>query len=403
MHKALTRQLRRALGLDDEAGVAAFLAGTERLAQDGAASGVAQGLAGLGELLRRVDATYAQYDDDLALRTRSLDLSSEELLQANAKLERELSRLERAEKALRLSASVFAGAQEGILITDADNAIVDVNAAFSRIAGYAREEVLHRNPRLLGARHHGREFYAAMWRAITQDGHWQGEMWNRRRGAAPYLARLTISVVKDEQGRITHHIGVLSDITLERQQHEQLERAAHYDALTGVPNRILLADRLCQAIAQTQRNRDLLAVCYLDLDGFKPINDTWGHAAGDRLLLQVAERLRLCLRGGDTVARLGGDEFALLLLGLGGRAECEAALQRVLEALAQPVNLDGQWVAVTASIGVSLYPEDDADADTLLRHADQAMYRAKQGGRNRYHLFAAAEMARLRDEDAGLA
>lgn len=391
MHKALARQLRRTLGLDDEAGVAAFLAAAERLAQGGADAGAARALAGLGELLLRVEATYEQYDRDLALRTRSLDLSSEELLQANAKLQRELSSLERAEKALRLAASVFAGAQEGILITDADNAVVDVNAAFSRIAGYARDEVLHRNPRLLGAHHHGREFYAAMWQAITADGHWQGEMWNRRRGGEPYLARLTISVVRDEQGRVTHHIGVLSDITLERKQQEQLERAAHYDALTGVPNRTLFADRLQQAIAQAQRNGDLLAVCYLDLDGFKPINDTWGHAAGDRLLLQLAERLRLCLRGGDTVARLGGDEFVLLLLGLGGLAECETALQRVLDTLAQPVNLDGQSVAVTASIGVSLYPQDDADADTLLRHADQAMYQAKQGGRNRYHVFAAAE------------
>ena len=397
MHKALARQLRRTLGVDDESRLADFLAAAARLAP-AADPAVARGLAGLGELLQRVDATYEEHDCDLALRTRSLDLSSEELREANRKLQRELASLAQAEKALRLAASVFGGAQEGILITDADNVIVDVNAAFTRIAGFTRAEVLQRNPKVLAADYPGGEFYAAMWQSLVGEGHWQGEVWNRRRDGERYLARLTISVVRDELGRLTHYVGVLSDITQERRQHEQLERAAHYDALTGVPNRVLLADRMRQAIAQTQRKGDLLAVCYLDIDGFKPINDNFGHEAGDSLLLQMAERLRLCVRGGDTVARLGGDEFVLLLLGLRDLAECERALQRVLAALCQPMHLDGQCVAVTASIGVSVYPDDDADPDTLLRRADQAMYQAKQGGKNRYRLFDSADSRRARQQ-----
>jgi diguanylate cyclase (GGDEF)-like protein len=189
---------------------------------------------------------------------------------------------------------------------------------------------------------------------------------------------------------------IFTDISDRKRQAQQLERMAHYDALTQLPNRVLLADRVRLAIDRAERAGDLLAVCYMDLDGFKPINDSHGHDVGDRLLVEVADRLRGCLRGGDTVARLGGDEFALLLSGLGNIAECEKALDRILAAIREPFALAGRSCAISASVGVTLYPIDQADPDTLLRHADLAMYMAKQAGRNRFHLFDAEHDRRAR-------
>jgi diguanylate cyclase (GGDEF)-like protein len=191
----------------------------------------------------------------------------------------------------------------------------------------------------------------------------------------------------DWNGPAAH--SVVTDVTEIKRAEEKLERNAHFDALTGIPNRVLLADRLRQGLVQTGRSGRLMAICYLDLDGFKPINDTWGHEAGDRLLVEMAERLQFCLRGGDTVARLGGDEFVVLLLDLERIDECERALQRVLEAIAHPVVVGSQMVSVSASIGFSIYPFDSEDPDVLLRQADQAMYLAKESGRNRYRLFEA--------------
>jgi diguanylate cyclase (GGDEF)-like protein/PAS domain S-box-containing protein len=298
----------------------------------------------------------------------------------------DVTRQREVEARLRLAASVFAFTQDGICITDAQERILDVNPRFCDLTGYRAEEVLGKTPRILKSGHQPPEFYAAMWQTVRSQGHWQGEVWNRRRDGQLYAERLTISAVTDGRGAVSHYVGVLSDITAEKAHKDQLERIAHYDVLTGIPNRALLADRMLQAIAQTQRTRTLLAVCYLDLDGFKPINDSYGHDAGDHLLVVVAERLRACLRGGDTVARLGGDEFVLLLLGLEALEECRVALDRILEAVQRPVSIGSGQVTVSASIGVTLYPQDDGDADTLLRHADMAMYRAKQLGKNRYYL-----------------
>jgi diguanylate cyclase (GGDEF)-like protein/PAS domain S-box-containing protein len=302
---------------------------------------------------------------------------------------RDISERQQAEKGLRLAASVFDSAQEGIVITDAGNHIIDVNAAFVRITGYTRAEVLHQTPRILRSGHHDPAFFDAMWESIVRAGYWQGEVWNRRKDGALYAQRLTVSAVRDSDGQLTHYVGIIADITLEKRQQELLEHSAHYDALTGLPNRVLLADRMRQAMAQTQRSHTLLGVCYIDLDGFKPINDRLGHAVGDRVLLEVANRFKECLRGGDTAARVGGDEFVLLLLGLAHEDECGQILTRILEAVAQPLGLADDDGVVTASIGVTFYPSDDADADTLLRHADQAMYQAKQAGKNRFCLYTA--------------
>jgi len=298
-------------------------------------------------------------------------------------------RLKENEARLRLAAGVFEDAQEGILITDPDCRIVEVNAMVSQLTGYSREELIGQTPRLLRSDRQPPEFYSQLWQTLLSQGVWRGELWNKAKNGRLYAQRTSISAIRDEAGRLTHYVGLFSDVTQLKENQHQLERMAYYDALTGLPNRVLLADRLNQAIAQNRRHFQKLAVCYLDLDDFKPINDTWGHAAGDRLLVEVSRRLSECVRQGDTVSRLGGDEFVILLSELDNLRECEQALERISEALRQPLHMgNGDASAcVSASIGVALYPADGIDPDTLLRHADQAMYAAKQAGRNRYHLF----------------
>ncbi len=299
----------------------------------------------------------------------------------------DISERKQSEDRLRLAASVFATSHEGILISDPQNRIIDVNPAFTQLTGYTREEALGRNPGFLSDGREGREFYAEMWRSIVETGTWQGELWNRRKNGEAFAELLSIIAVKDEHGRLQHYVGAFSDISMLKAHEADLDRIAHYDVLTGVPNRRLLGDRLEQAIAHTRRHGKNLAVCYLDLDGFKPINDQFGHEGGDRLLVEIARRLQSMSRAEDTVARLGGDEFVLLWNDIGAERDCYQALDRILEEVAAPMLLDGVPVSVSASIGVTLYPDDNADADSLLRHADHAMYSAKQLGKNRYQLF----------------
>lgn len=315
-----------------------------------------------------------------------------------------------AEERQRLAASVFDNAHEGIMITDPAGHIVEVNSTFTELTGYTREEALGQTPDLLKSGHHEPAFYHEMWQKIAEDGFWRGEIWNRKKTGEIFVEQLTISTVRNPRGIITHYVAIFSDITLIKQHQQRLEHLAHFDALTQLPNRMLLGDRLQQAKAQAERNSRMLAVCYLDLDNFKPINDEFGHAVGDYLLIDVAQRLKTCVRGGDTVARLGGDEFVLLIGNLANLAECDHAMARVVKAIAQPFRVSQRLVNVSASIGVTLYPNDSADSDTLLRHADQAMYAAKQAGRNRYHLFdpesdrrARARRDELRRIRAGLA
>lgn len=299
----------------------------------------------------------------------------------------DISELKLAEEKLQLSARVFAEAHEGITITDTDGIIVDVNPTFSEITGYSRDEVIGQNPKILSSGKHGPEFYAAMWKALNEQGHWQGEMWNRRKNGDIFAQLLSISAIRNDQGKTIHYVGLFSDITQMKNQQQALEMMAHYDVLTKLPNRVLFADRFTQAIARCKRDESMLAVCYLDLDGFKQVNDTLGHEAGDQLLIQVAERIRGSLREEDTTSRLGGDEFALLMGEIKTLDQCEQALARIHRAIAEPYLIGTQQINIGASSGVTLYPRDDADPDTLLRHADQAMYQAKAEGRNRYHLF----------------
>ncbi len=316
---------------------------------------------------------------------------------------RDISARKLAEQGLNLAASVFTHAREGIMITRADGAIIDVNDAFSRITGYSREEVLGRNPRLLKSNRHEREYYTAMWGELIEKGHWYGEIWNRRKSGEVYAAMQTISAVRDAHNNILQYVALFSDITAIKEHEKELERTAHYDALTGLPNRVLLADRLHQGMAQALRRGQRLAVAYLDLDGFKAVNDQYGHEAGDQLLMSLAERMKQALREGDTLARLGGDEFVAVMLDLADSEACLPLLTRLLEAAAQPVQVGSLTLQVSASVGVTFYPQgDDVDADQLLRQSDQAMYHAKLAGKNRYHVFDAAQDSSIRSHHESL-
>ncbi|MEX8518429.1 MAG: EAL domain-containing protein [Leptothrix sp. (in: b-proteobacteria)] len=307
------------------------------------------------------------------------------------------------EEKLQLAASVFSHSREGIMITATDGTIIDVNGAFTRITGYDRDEVLGRKPNLLSSGRQGHEFYARMWRGLIEKGHWYGEIWNRRKSGEVYAEMLTISTVHDLDGSARQYVALFSDVTTAKEHERQLEHVAHYDALTSLPNRVLLADRLQQAMAQADRRGQQLAVAYLDLDGFKVINDSHGHEAGDQLLIAVASRMKQVFREGDTLARLGGDEFVAVLPDLVNVADSVPLLARLLSAAAQPVQVGNLLLQVSASVGVTFYPQaDDVDADQLLRQADQAMYQAKLAGKNRYHLFDAEQDRSLRGHHESL-
>ena len=315
-----------------------------------------------------------------------------ELIEQTARLVSIAIERKQAEERLHLAASVFTHAREGIMITSEDGRIIDVNEAFSRITGYSREEALGRNPRFLKSGRQERSFYAALWQELLDKGHWHGELWNRRKNGEHYAEMKTISAVRDERGVVRQYVALFSDITAFKEHALQLQFNAHHDALTGLPNRVLLADRLKQAMAQTRRRSQRLAVLYLDLDGFKAVNDRHGHETGDQLLMALATRIRHALREGDTLARLGGDEFVAVMQDLGDIEQALPVVNRVLAAAAQPVQVGALTLQVSASLGLTAYPQtEEVDADQLLRQADQAMYQAKLSGKNRCHVFDAEQ------------
>lgn len=308
----------------------------------------------------------------------------------------DISERKAAEEQMRLGHVAFTNSREAIVVTDEKGTILDVNPAFTSITGYARDEAIGLNPRLLKSGRQEPPFYRAMWHSLTTQGGWEGELWNRRKDGQQYIQYVRISAVRDDGGQIRRYVCVASDITQVKENQLRIEHMAYYDPLTNLPNRTLLADRLRQAIAQADRRRDLLAVCYLDLDGFKPVNDTWGHDIGDRVLVEVSRRLQGCVRAGDTVSRLGGDEFVVLVGDADDPHEIDQAVHRILAAIAAPFHIGEAAAVLTASVGVTVYPSDGEDPDTLIRHADQAMYTAKQAGKNTYHLFDPESDRRLR-------
>jgi diguanylate cyclase (GGDEF)-like protein/PAS domain S-box-containing protein len=323
------------------------------------------------------------------LNDKAMTVQPQQIQVLNSLAARASIELERraADKKLKLSAQVFSEAHEGIFITYPDGTIVDVNPTFCEITGYQRDEVIGQNPRILSSGKHSPEFYTTMWKSLIGKGHWQGEVWNCKKDGELYAERLTISSIEDEAGQVSHYVGLFSDVTESKEQQKKLELMAHYDVLTQLPNRALFADRFSQAVAHSKRSQTLLAVCFLDLDNFKLVNDNYGHKVGDELLIEVARRIKLNIREEDTISRQGGDEFTLLLGELESYLQCEQMLQRLLLSLSEPYLINDFSQKITASIGISLFPYDDADLDTLLRHADQSMYQAKLAGRNQYHLF----------------
>ena len=294
-----------------------------------------------------------------------------------------------AEVQSRLAASVYRNTAEAIVITDTDAEIVSVNPAFTAITGYTPEEALGQTPRILKSDHNSAEFYSALWQTLLSQGQWQGELWNRRKDGEAFLAWQTITAVRDDAGNLTQFVSVFSDITELHVKDQHIRHQAFHDALTGLPNRLLLQDRLEHAIDIAYRESRPLAVMFIDLDRFKVINDSLGHDVGDSLLVEVTGRLKSCMRRSDTIARLGGDEFVVILTDFAGSSEVADVAEKIVASVLEPLDLKGHEIHVGASIGIAMYPQDGADVTTLMKGADTAMYRAKDAGRNTFRFFDA--------------
>lgn len=351
----------------------------------------------LGLIVRRaVVQPIRKIDDRLNSLSRG-DLNTQLTVHAASELERlgeSVNALSRAlrlhkeqEEQLRLAAKVLDSTSEGIMVTDTNGVIQSVNPAFTTVTGYTAKEVTGSTPGLLKSGHHGPDFYQEMWTTLVDTGQWRGEVWNRRKSGEFYPESLNISAIRAESGAATHYVGVFTDATSEHRSRQQLHELAYYDPLTGLPNRHLFYDRLDLALVQAERENDGLAVIFLDLDRFKDINDTLGHSFGDRLLKIVADRLHNALRAGDTIARLGGDEFTVLLPNCARPEDAAIVVQKLIETFSEPVILGQRELYVTTSVGVSVFPGNGVDRETLLKYADLAMYRAKEMGRNKYRFY----------------
>ncbi len=291
---------------------------------------------------------------------------------------------------LQLSASVFMNSPLAITVTNAQRCIVAVNPAFTAITGYAQNEVSGLNPKILGSGRHDREFYRRMWTSIEERGQWSGEIWNRCKDGTIFLEWISIIAIRDQAGQISHYASVFADITQRAVAEEKLRHLAHHDALTNLPNRALFRDRLHQALLQAQREQSKLAVIYLDVDHFKNINDTLGHSAGDELICAVAQALLATVRESDTVSRLGGDEFAILLPNIGSAQMAGRLVIKLFNAVSKHYTVNDKELRVSVSMGISMYPNDGEDVETLIKRADNAMYQAKKRGRAEYQFFSYA-------------
>ena len=307
----------------------------------------------------------------------------------------DITLLKRTEEQMNLAAKVFDSSIEGITITDAKGTIQAVNRAFSHITGYSPEEAIGQNPSILKSDRHDTEFYRDMWSTLLAEGKWDGEIWNRRKNGEVYPERLTITAITDEYDQITHNVAVFHDMSEIRSYEEQLHFHAYHDALTGLPNRLLMLDRFTVALNQAQRLHKQVAVLVLDLDNFKHVNDSLGHNTGDVLLQQVAQRLKEGIGTDHTVGRLSGDDFAILVEQCEDEQDAVRMAEKAIALFAKPFNLTIYETFVTVTIGITLFPSDGNDADTLLKNAELAMYRAKEEGKNKYQLFTQAMNAKV--------
>jgi len=298
----------------------------------------------------------------------------------------DISRHKHAEEQMRLSARVFDQSREVIMITDPSGHIVSVNKAFTEVTGYRSDEALGNTPALLKSHRQDAIFYRDMWQSLVRDGYWHGEIWNRRKNGEIYPNWQSISAVTDDKGRLTNYLSVSMDVSLHKAAESRIHNLAYFDALTGLPNRLLLRDRASQVLAHSRQDEVETAFLFIDLDDFKTINDSLDHLIGDRLLHALGERLRKAVRMQDTVGRLGGDEFLVILPGTDGSAAAKMA-ERLLQLVSETFSIDDHTLNVTASIGISLYPQDGNDFDTLLKHADAALFQAKAQRRNLYHFY----------------
>jgi diguanylate cyclase (GGDEF)-like protein/PAS domain S-box-containing protein len=305
-----------------------------------------------------------------------------------------------AERQQQLAATVFETSADGMIVTDENIRIETVNPAFEKLTGYSGAEVLGKNPSFLSSGQHSAEFFNTMWDSISETGHWRGDIWNRRKNGEVYVQRLAISAMRELNGDVSKYVAVFSDITKEKRQAEEAEFRANHDALTRIPNRALLLDRLSQGLRQSAREQSRLAVLFLDLDGFKQINDLHGHFIGDCVLQEVARRLVRVLRKSDTVARLGGDEFVVVSPGINTPDSHKLIANKLLKVLSEPYHFGGVDLNPTCSIGVALFPDHGADSDALIEHADRAMYEAKRAGKNMYRVFHNTDTERPIPEDA---
>jgi diguanylate cyclase (GGDEF)-like protein/PAS domain S-box-containing protein len=326
--------------------------------------------------LQALESLATEQEEVIAQRTHALS-------DANSVLERELADRE-------LAAAVFDNAAEAIIVTDAGGRFVEVNPAFLRMTGYAANEVLGKAVSMIKSGRHAPEFYEEMWQTLSRENRWQGEVWNRRKNGELFFVWMSIARIAGGAQPV-RYVATLTDITLRKELEEALRHRAYHDPLTDLPNRALFADRLRVALLQAQRHGRAFALCFIDLDYFKPVNDEFGHAAGDELLVDTAKRLRVCVRAADTVARVGGDEFAAILTEVPSREEVEEVAARIVAELARPFELKVGTVRISCSIGIALFPEHGSDVEALQRHADAALYEVKAASRNAYRIAGNGE------------
>lgn len=293
-----------------------------------------------------------------------------------------------SERNLMMAAQVFDNCRDAILVLDRDVTVISVNQAFCKLMGYAPEEVVGREAPSLRSGVHDQGFYQEIWDYVGKHDHWEGEIWARRRDGLEFPCWVALTAIRSGRAELADYMAILSDITDRKRVEEQNRHLAEHDFLTDLPNRVLLLDRLRQALAAARRQHTKVAVMFIDLDRFKAINDGFGHQAGDQVLKETAARLMRCVRGVDTVSRHGGDEFVVILADIGGVDQAARVAQTVMHAVVQPFNVAGHDMTVSVSIGISIYPSDGADIDMLMQHADVAMYHAKQDGRNAFRFFS---------------
>jgi diguanylate cyclase (GGDEF)-like protein/PAS domain S-box-containing protein len=299
-----------------------------------------------------------------------------------------------AEEELRRAATVFDNTDEAIIVSNAEANIILVNSAFTVITGYKPEDVLGKNPRLLQSGRHDAAFYQTMWDILNRDGQWRGEIWNRRKNGDIYPAWENINVVKDGHGRLTNYVAIFSDISVLKESEERMAELAHHDTLTGLPNRLRFVANLEQAIKSAKRHKHKVALMFLDLDRFKYINDTLGHNVGDELLKTISGRLKSCVRAEDTVARLGGDEFTVVLREVTHAEDAGLIADKIVKVVRKPVTVSGEIIDTSASVGISIFPDDAVECEGMLKAADTAMYHAKAMGKNSFQYFSADLVSR---------